>query len=934
MLTEGYTDVIAMHKNGCKNTVASCGTALTDRHAQLLKKYADEVVLLRDGDEAGLRTMLKKDGDIDICLAHGLKVSICLLPDGEDPDTFSRAQENMQDWINSNKLDAVYYKVSQYDLIRDRYEADVTAMKESYQLLIADELSNKIDLKQLEKDFTVNLVSLKDLDKEAFAKAKESNKTLESVYKDELKEAKATNKEVAKNIATLKAEQTKELKGIQKTDTYKKSFAVTDIANTLFKIKHEINRADYVKQIAKTLKIATTALKAEIGKFEIAAAEEEKAKEKDGTLYSTRNLKLPKGGNMEEYLEHGFLTIGNQFHFPINGQFIEGTDWKFEPLFQIMGDKENKRLAEITNTANQKKIIEFDSEILSSFGEFRRFLFKLNGFLFYTDNGIKTEHFDRFVRRYNRQFQPASELLTMGQNPKNFYAFANGVYWQDKFRPVNKFGIMNLKGIDTSDGEYNEKIDNYYSPAFSVMHKDNQVGDDKYENDRYFVYKESPITLNDWMDKMQLVFDEKGIFGILFNFGALFRDLFITHYSSFPLLGGFGETGSGKSAFGEIIQNFFYYRMAGVDLTQATSSGLSKTLTRTTNTVVFCDEFQDKTIKPDLANLVMGGWNGNGRVKSKDVGSTRTTVEKIMTAIYYCGQFLPTYMDGGLANRTMSLYFQKTEKRTSEEKENFTDLLNVTNEGISSLTSEILQYRAYFSKNLPRTFAESERSLKALLKEEQYDDRVFKNTTMIHTTYMILKEKIKFPFTEETLNKLCANLIIENSEQIRDTSALTEFWSILTFLFESNKIKDHLHFRIDKNTDFKVQGEKRTQFTHKNENNDQILYLRLNAVYQLYNKEATTREGVDVIGISTIRNYLHSTKEFIGLIKGKRFGKAGSPSCYAINYTALKSKGLLNLIEDNSLYEKEKGEAVAAEPQLAAQSANKPQGEEPDDLPF
>ena len=291
---------------------------------------------------------------------------------------------------------------------------------------------------------------------------------------------------------------------------YKKSFAVTDIANTLFKIKHEINRADYVKQIAKTLKIATTALKAEIGKFEIAAAEEEKKqKEKDGTLYSTRNLKLPKGGNMEEYLEHGFLTIGNQFHFPINGQFIEGTDWKFEPLFQIMGDKENKRLAEITNTANQKKIIEFDSEILSSFGEFRRFLFKLNGFLFYTDNGIKTEHFDRFVRRYNRQFQPASELLTMGQNPKNFYAFANGVYWQDKFRPVNKFGIMNLKGIDTSDGEYNEKIDNYYSPAFSVMHKDNQVGDDKYENDRYFVYKESPITLNDWMDKMQLVFDEK-----------------------------------------------------------------------------------------------------------------------------------------------------------------------------------------------------------------------------------------------------------------------------------------------------------------------------------------------------------------------------------------------------------------------------------------
>jgi hypothetical protein len=153
-----------------------------------------------------------------------------------------------------------------------------------------------------------------------------------------------------------------------------------------------------------------------------------------------------------------------------------------------------------------------------------------------------------------------------------------------------------------------------------------------------------------------------------------------------------------------------------------------------------------------------------------------------------------------------------------------------------------------------------------------------------------------------------------------------------------------LHFRIDKNPSFTVQGEKRTQFLYTNENGDQILYLRLTAVYQLYNKEATTREGIDVIGISTIRNYFHSCKEFIGLIKGKRFGKAGSQSCYAFNYTMMRNKGLLNLIEDNSVYTKETGEMSSPEAVIpnttitpskaTTETPLKETPDKPDELPF
>jgi hypothetical protein len=491
---------------------------------------------------------------------------------------------------------------------------------------------------------------------------------------------------------------------------------------------------------------------------------------------------------------------------------------------------------------------------------------------------------------------------------------------------------MNLDGIDKTKSDYNQKIDNYYSPAFSVMHEDNQEGDDLYENDRYFVYKESAITIEEWMNQMLLVFGDKGITGILFNFGALFRDIFLTHYDSFPLLGGFGEKDSGKSGFGKILQNFFYYRLPPVDLTQTTHVGLSRRLSRNTNTVQFGDEYQDRTVKEEVGNLLMGAWNGIGREKGKGVGTTRTSLDKINSAVYYAGQFMPTFKENALATRTISQFFL-TKKYTPEEKTNFNKLLNWTNSGISSLTVEIVQHRAYFEKRLPVVHAETERNLKELLKNEQYVERIFGNVSMLFTSYAILKDKVDFPFSDEEVTALCIELIINNSEQIADSNGLTEFWSILTWLFEKSYIKDHKEFRIDREGTFNITGAKRKQILYTNENQDQILYLRLKSVYQFYNKEASTREGVDVIGQTTIAHYFKSRPYYIGLVPGKRFGKAGSTSCYAFNYSMMLKKHLVNLIEDNSVYDNGPGEETLPPETLPADPL-KPTAEQPDNLPF
>lgn len=865
ILVEGYTDVISMHQNGCDNTIATCGTALTVDQAKLIKKYCNEVVLLRDGDKAGLNAMLKKDGDIDRCLAAGLDVKVCLLPEGEDPDSFCRQENDMLEWVDVNKIDALHWKVDQYDFTPDRYAQNVEDIKQASEDHI-DELKSQL----------VKVASLKG---------------------DELEEAREKNKQLRKEIEDTKKQRQSEIKELPTIDANKKSNAVSEIAATLFLIRHEVKRGEYIKQVAKSIQISIHNLKNEIAKYEQWETEEREREEKRSGKPSMRGVVLPPGASKDEYLEgHGFVTVGNSYYFQVKEGFIQGTTFVMQPLFHIQGDKENKRLCEITNIQGKKRLIDFDTELLVNFTEFRKNLFRIGGYMFMTHNGVRTEHFDKFVYRYEEQFEPALELLTMGWNKKGFYAFANGVQWEGKFREVNKYGIMHLEGIDSTESEYKQAIDYYYSPAFSVMHQDKQDGDDIYENDRYFVYKQASIGLKDWMGQMIKVFGDKGIMGIVFNFASIFRDLFLSNYDFFPLLGGFGEKDSGKSGFGKILQNFFYYRLPPLDLTQATHVGFSRRLSRNTNTVQFCDEYQDRNCREDVFNAMMGSWNGIGREKGNGVGTNRTSYDKINSAIYYAGQFMPTRMENALATRTLALYFQ-TRQFSSQEKADYNKLLNWTNQGISSLVTEIVEHRSYFEKQLPIVHAETERELREDLDGEQYQPRIFGNASMILTTFRILKDKIKFPFDDKTIASMIKELIIDNSEQIADSNGLSDFWNIIGFLFEAKVISVERDFVIDQSVSFKIVGEKRSLTVHHNDTQSRILFLRLKSVYQHYNKEVTKREGVDVIGQTTLRHYFKSRPYFIGLVKSKYFKELGGqpPSCYAFNYDMMVAKGLVNL---------------------------------------
>ncbi len=84
-LVEGYTDLISFWSKGIKNIAATCGTALTTAQAQILRRYAKEIIIIYDGDDAGQKATLRA---MPILLSTGLDIKVFPISSGSDPDSF------------------------------------------------------------------------------------------------------------------------------------------------------------------------------------------------------------------------------------------------------------------------------------------------------------------------------------------------------------------------------------------------------------------------------------------------------------------------------------------------------------------------------------------------------------------------------------------------------------------------------------------------------------------------------------------------------------------------------------------------------------------------------------------------------------------------------------------------------------------------------
>ena len=120
ILVEGNIDMVMMHQLGIRNVVASCGTSLTVEQIRLIHKFTDNITIMYDGDSAGVHAAIR---GLALILSEGMNVKVVLLPENEDPDSFSRKHtlQEVQAYIEGGEKDFITFKT---DLLLEQAEGD------------------------------------------------------------------------------------------------------------------------------------------------------------------------------------------------------------------------------------------------------------------------------------------------------------------------------------------------------------------------------------------------------------------------------------------------------------------------------------------------------------------------------------------------------------------------------------------------------------------------------------------------------------------------------------------------------------------------------------------------------------------------------------------------------------------------------------------
>ena len=161
LLVEGYMDVIQLHEHGIKNVLASSGTSLTKDQIILIKRLTSNIIILFDGDQAGLAASLRS---IEMILEEGLNVKICSFPDGEDPDSFVKKHKKdfMLDYVKKESKDFIDFKLNVNSDFHNDEDKKVALIKNILKSisLIPDSLKQEIYIKKLSSILEIDEASL------------------------------------------------------------------------------------------------------------------------------------------------------------------------------------------------------------------------------------------------------------------------------------------------------------------------------------------------------------------------------------------------------------------------------------------------------------------------------------------------------------------------------------------------------------------------------------------------------------------------------------------------------------------------------------------------------------------------------------------------------------------------------------------------------
>ena len=638
-----------------------------------------------------------------------------------------------------------------------------------------------------------------------------------------------------------------------------KQKVIEEVADLLILIKSEETQESYIPELAKLTQGTKGLWRQAINS----------AKKRKQEKLSEKNKK----GGIDMLKQFGFREQYSSYYgMDKEGNDVRWSNFALKPLFHIKDDLRPVRLFEINNDEPEDKaeIIELDMDTFTSSKSLRKKLLGIGNYIWMASD----EQLISMQRYLAKVTETAVEIKQLGWQREGFYAFSNGTLDNDGWHDIDKLGIVRMEsGI-------------FYLPAFSELYKNSK---ELYINERKFrLTNYSNISLHEYFSRICTVFGDNAKIALAFYVGSLFADILRGHGIKIPILNLFGQPGTGKTEFAQVLMSFFLTDANSPNIESSVPS-LADHVASVSNALVHIDEYKN-SIEEKKSQFLKDIWNGVGRMRMNMDKDKKREQARVDCALVLTGQEMPT-VDFALFTRLVYLSCDK-KNFSEDDKRNFDELMKFRMMGATHITLDILKHREKVVATIGTAWKKAEQDLKYELRDEQLAvDRLRQNWAVILTSYLILEDAIDWPFTYDELLRLCTEGCKKQNGLCVTVDEVAGFWQIINTAIQQNM--------LIKDQDFKLKYVRQLRVTKAREPIEfvgvkPVLMIRKDMFLARY-LELGNKMKVKVLPIESIQKYLENTHEHFGTSstpeRFKKFNAGGHPE---MEFTTDKSGKVLS----------------------------------------
>ena len=582
--------------------------------------------------------------------------------------------------------------------------------------------------------------------------------------------------------------------------------------------------------------------------------------------------RLNKKGNPVCYL----------FRNPQGGGMVQVGDFYMEPLLHIYNDdfEQNKRVIRVNRRKYETPVyIEVVSSKLLKMSTIEDVLINYEGINF--SNG--KEEFWRKIREWmSYRYVMCSEVEVYGNQQQDgssrrpeeqFFAFANGICHivgdEMKFDPIDELGVVT------------HQKKNYYLPAFSTIYIDNRRRQDKYQLISQFVYREVPkekqISFDEWASLMDRVYsiNNNGKWAVLFAVMSAFRSNIhcIDRLFTAPFF--VGPMSSGKTQIAVSIRSLFVSPHQSIfNLNTGTDAAMQSYMSAFRDVPVVLDEYNNASISEvkfqALKSIV---YDGEEKLKRKGSSGKEFETDKVFTPVILCGQEMPQRDDNALMSRVIICEVPKPKNRSQEASRLFEHLKDIEDPGkvgLSNVLMQVLKLRPLVMDHFRRLKQEAYDELRNGIVNSGETDRLMKTVSLFLATIKLLERysDMHLPFTYEEFFRIARGKIDWQLSLIRSTDKLAMFFTAVNNMIDVGKVMERREFVIKQPRSISGKDADGNQRTFTFEPGQNIMFLRLQATYAIYDRNGYNS---DRSSLATIEQNLRSHPSYIGFTQSHRF---------------------------------------------------------------